>query len=122
MENYSTDPKPKMGAKCQMVDVLESYLDAVVLEMRQQRSATIAAAIEPHSIEQALGIVNDVHWAMYPTLPRVLIQNGPKQRMLALKRFTAVEINVSELLPVVVAHDIASVQFLDCPRRREAAV
>jgi hypothetical protein len=54
-----------------MDEVLGSYLNGIIHEMRQQKSATIAAAIvsasgKPHSIEQALGIMDDVHWAMYP--------------------------------------------------------
>jgi hypothetical protein len=32
------------------------------------------------------------------------------------------EIDIRELLAAVIAHDKTGVQFLDCPRRREAAL
>jgi hypothetical protein len=54
-----------------MADVPGVMLDQIVNAMRQQTTATVAAAIvsasgKPHSIEQFLEIMRDVHHAMHP--------------------------------------------------------
>jgi hypothetical protein len=54
-----------------MADVPGVLLDQIVHAMHRQTTATIAAALvsasgKPHSIEQILAIVTDVHHAMFP--------------------------------------------------------